>query len=77
MVIDCEHHLQPFEIWKKRGGKPGEMVLMRAPDGRLIRPLDDATHDIQKHLKYMDISGIDMAVLSCTEVDSLDEAKIF
>jgi len=77
MVIDCEHHLQPFEIWKKRGGKPGETTLMRAVDGRLIRPLDDATHDIQKHLKYMDIAGIDMAVLSCTEVDSLDEAKIF
>ena len=77
MVIDCEHHLQPFEIWKKRGGKPGETVMMRAPDGRLIRPLDDSTHDVQKHLNYMDLSGIDMAVLSCTGVDSLDEARIF
>lgn len=77
MVIDCEHHLQPVEIWKKRGGKPGETVLMRAPDGRLIRPLDDSTHDVQKHLSYMDLSGIDMAVLSCTAVDSLEEARIF
>src|SRR3972149_7279680 len=77
MVIDCEHHLQPFEIWKKRGGRPGETVMMRAPDGRLLRPLDDSTHDVQKHLNYMDLSGIDMAVLSCTGVDSLDEARVF
>ena len=77
MVIDCEHHLQPYEIWKQRGGQPGQRVLERAADGRLIRPLDDATHDIQIHLKYMDAAGIDMAVLSATQVDSLDEAKIF
>lgn len=77
MVIDFEHHLQPYEIWKKRGGKPGQTVLMRAADGRLIRPLDDATHDIHIHLKYMDAAGIDMAVLSGTQVDSLDEVKIF
>lgn len=77
MVMDCVHHLQPLEIWKKRGGKPGETTLMRAVDSRLIRPLDDSTYNIQKHLEYMDIAGIDMAVLSCTEVDSLDEAKIF
>ncbi len=77
MVIDFEHHLQPYEIWKKRGGKPGQRVLMRAADGRLIRPLDDATHDIHIHLRYMDVAGIDMVVLSGTQVDSLDEAKIF
>lgn len=77
MVIDFEHHLQPYEIWKKRGGKQGQRVLMRAADGKLIRPLDDATHDIQIHLTYMDTAGIDMAVLSGTQVDSLDEAKIF
>jgi len=77
MVIDFEHHLQPREIWEKRGGKPGQTVLMRTPDGRLVRPLDDATHDIQIHLKYMDAAGIDMAVISGTQVDSIDEAKIF
>lgn len=77
MVIDFEHHLQPPEIWKKRGGKPGQTVLMRTPDGRLIRPLDDATHDIRIHLKYMDAAGLDMAVISGTQVDSVDEAKIF
>jgi predicted TIM-barrel fold metal-dependent hydrolase len=77
MVIDFEHHLQPYEIWGKRGSKNGQRVLLRATDGRLIRPLDDATHDIQIHLEYMDAAGIDMAVLSGTQVDSLNEAKIF
>lgn len=53
------------------------MVVQRAPDGTPLRPLDDSTHDITIHLNNMDIAGIDMAVLSGTEVDSLEEAKIF
>lgn len=77
MVIDFEHHLQPREIWEKRGGKPGQTVMMRAPDGRLLRPLEDATHDISIHLKNMDAAGIDMAVITGTSVDSLEEVKIF
>jgi len=77
LVIDMEHHLEPREVWEKRGGKPGQVVMQRAPDGTLLRPLDDSTHDTNIHLKYMDIAGIDMAVLSCTEASSLEEAKIF
>ena len=42
MVIDFEHHLQPYEIWKRRGGKPGQTVMMKAADGSLLRPLDDS-----------------------------------
>jgi predicted TIM-barrel fold metal-dependent hydrolase len=76
-VIDVEHHLEPREVWEKRGGKPGQLVLQRAPDGSIIRPLDDSTHDIDIHLKNMDIAGIDMAVLSGTEVDSVEEARVF
>ena len=77
MIIDLEHHLEPPEVWKKRGGKPGQRVMQYAADGTPLRPLDDSTHDIAIHLKNMDIAGIDMAVLSGTEVDSLEEAKIF
>ena len=77
MVIDLEHHLAPREIWKRRGGKPGTMVMQRAPDGTALRPLDDATHDVSIHLANMDIAGIDMAVLTGTEVDSLDDARLF
>ncbi len=46
MIIDFEHHYTPYDIWKKRGGKPGEIVRMVTPDGRELRPLDDASHDI-------------------------------
>lgn len=76
MIIDFEHHYTPKEIWERRGGKTGEIVRMVAPDGREIRPLDDACHDIQLHLKNMDIAGIDMAVLTGT-VDNLAEATLF
>lgn len=77
MVIDLEHHLEPREVWEMRGGKPGKFVMQHAPDGTPLRPLDDSTHDIGLHLKYMDIAGIDMAVLSGTEAESLDVAKKF
>jgi len=76
MIIDFEHHYIPYEIWTKKGGKPGQIVRVFSPDGREIRPLDDASHDIQIHLKNMDIAGIDMAVLTGT-IDSLEEAKLF
>jgi len=75
MVIDVEHHYTPFELWKKRGGKPGEIVRVFSPDGREIRPLDDASHDIELHLRNMDIAGIDMAVLT-QSADNLEEAKL-
>ena len=77
MIVDLEHHLEPREVWEKRGGKPGKLVLQHAPDGTPLRPLDDATHDITLHLKNMDVGGIDMAVLSGTEVDSVEEARQF
>jgi predicted TIM-barrel fold metal-dependent hydrolase len=77
VVVDVEHHLEPWEVWEKRGGKPGQTVMQLAPDGTLLRPLDDSTHDVTIHLKYMDIAGVDMAVLSGTEVGSVEEAKIF
>lgn len=77
MIIDLEHHLEPREVWEKRGGKPGQLVMQLAPDGTPLRPLDDSTWDVQIHLKYMDMAGIDMAVLSCTEANTVEEAKAF
>jgi len=77
LVIDLEHHLAPRDVWEMRGGKPGQMVLQHAVDGTPLRPLNDSTHDVGLHLKYMDIAGIDMAVLSGTEAENLDVAKKF
>ncbi len=76
MIIDFEHHYTPIETWTKRGGKKGQVVRMFSPEGKEIRPLYDADHDIELHLKYMDMAGIDMAVLS-KNLDDLDEAKLF
>ena len=76
MVIDFEHHYTPYETWKRRGGKEGEVVRMFSPEGKEIRPLYDADHDIELHLKYMDQAGIDMAVLS-KNLDNLEEAKLY
>ena len=76
MVIDFEHHYTPIETWTKRGGKKGEVVRMFSAEGKEIRPLYDADHDIELHLKYMDMAGIDMAVLS-KNLDDLEEAKLF
>ena len=76
MVIDFEHHYTPYEIWKGRGGKPGEIVRVFAPDGKEIRPLYDADHDIPLHLEYMDMAGIDMAVLAKC-MDSVEDVKIY
>ncbi len=74
MIIDFEHHYTPLETWTRRGGKKGQVVRMFSPEGKEIRPLYDADHDIELHLKYMDMAGIDMAVLS-KNLDSLEEAK--
>ena len=76
MIIDFEHHYTPLETWTKRGGKKGQVVRMFSPEGKEIRPLYDADHDIELHLKYMDMAGIDMAVLS-KNLDNLEEAKLY
>ncbi len=77
MIVDVEHHLETKESWEKCGGKPGQTVILRAPDGTILRPLDDASWDIEIHLKNMDIAGIDMTVLSSPSVMPLEEAKKF
>jgi aminocarboxymuconate-semialdehyde decarboxylase len=75
MIVDVEHHLQTRESWLKSGGKPGQTVIVRAPDGTILRPLDDASWDIEIHLKDMDTAGIDMTVLSSPSVMPVEGAK--
>jgi len=76
MIIDFEHHYTPYEIWKQRGGKKGEVVRIFSPEGKEIRPLYDVDYDIPRHLKVMDMAGIDMAVLA-KSLDTFEEAKIY
>ena len=75
MIIDFEHHYKPYEMWQKRGGKPGEVVRIFDEDGRQIRYEFDNTYDISLHLRHMDLAGIDMAVLSMMGMATLEEAK--
>ncbi len=75
MIVDVEHHLQTKESWIKSGGKPGQTIIIRAPDGTILKPLDDASWDVEIHLKNMDAAGIDMTVLSAPSVLPVEEAK--
>ncbi len=76
MIIDVEHHLERREAWEKTGGKSGEIVLARDANGTIVRYLDDASWNIEMHLKNMDIAGIDMAVISYPSPMPLEETKI-
>lgn len=76
MIIDVEHHYTPYKIWEQRGGKPGQIIRVFTEDNKVKQTLTDAAHDVQLHLKYMDIAGIDMAVLSCN-IQDLEEAKVY
>jgi len=76
MIIDFEHHYMPYEVWKKRGGKSGEIVRQFAPDGKEIGPLDDANYNMELHLKHMDMAGIDMAVVT-GGAHGLEEARLY
>ena len=76
MIIDFEHHVMPYEAWKKKGGKEQQAVRLFSADGAPMLSLYSAIHDIELHLKTMDIAGIDMAVLS-NNADDLEEAKLF
>jgi len=45
MIIELEHHLEPREVWEKRGGKPGQLVVQYASDGTPLRPLERAVDE--------------------------------
>jgi predicted TIM-barrel fold metal-dependent hydrolase len=77
MVIDVEHHLETKESWERRGGKRGQFIQQRGPDGMPLLPLYDAIYDVEIHLRDMDLAGIDMALLSGPEAYSLEEAKTY
>ncbi|MDP2643727.1 MAG: amidohydrolase family protein [Desulfobacterales bacterium] len=74
MIIDWQHHLTPEPIWRERGGKADETVLLHQY-GKLIMPLYESCYLIEKHLEDMAQAGIDMAVLSETPYQ-LDECRL-
>src|SRR3972149_1350447 len=76
MIIDFEHHIMPEVLGRKWGGIPGQVILVRTPDGRIKYPLDDAHYNLDLHLEFMDAAGIDVAVLTQSGANNMEEAKI-
>lgn len=65
MIVDFEHHYFPEELFFKYGGKPGEVVVLYH-NGIPQVSLHDKLYMVDEHLRFMDDSGIDVAVLSTT-----------
>ena len=63
MIIDCEHHYLPEELFLKKGGKKGERVIFYE-NGKPRTTLQPELCDVEEHLRVMDEAGIDLAVLS-------------
>jgi len=72
MIIDWQHHVSPEEIYKRRGGKAGQAFIQ---DGKVGMHLYAEIYQIEKHLEFMDASGIDVAVLSAT-LDSVGDCRL-
>lgn len=74
MIIDWQHHYFPEKLWKKLGGKPGEVVhVLQGGMPRLS--LFEQLYRIDQQLTDMDNGGIDIAVLSCT-MQSLEDSRM-
>jgi predicted TIM-barrel fold metal-dependent hydrolase len=74
MIIDWQHHFTPEEMWKQRGGKPGEDVYFYQ-HGKHVMVMYHNLYMVEKHLDDMDAVGIDVSVFSETTY-TLDECRI-
>ena len=62
MIVDWQHHFSPQELINRRGG---------ATEG----PRREGDR-VDKHLEWMDAAGIDVAVLSASRCNTLEECVI-
>ncbi len=76
MVIDLEHHWSPEELWRRHGGKEGQLVPQRRY-GKTGGDLYDGLYRIDRHFEFMDSAGIDMAVITGGFGGILEECQIF
>ena len=72
LIIDWQHHFAPQEVYGKKG-KPGQAYYERGKVGAHVR---EEIYQIDKHLKFMDAAGIDIAVLSSPTLHTIEECKI-
>ncbi len=64
MIIDWQHHMSPKAVYDGRGGN-GDVVLR---NGKVAIHLKKEVYDVDKHLEYMNGSGIDICVISSSPI---------
>jgi predicted TIM-barrel fold metal-dependent hydrolase len=72
MIIDWQHHFSPKAISDKRGGKAGQPVMEKGMVGLYIH---EEVYTVEKHLQFMEETGIDKCVLSAT-LSSVEDCKL-
>jgi len=76
MIIDWQHHIATKESFERRGGKEDQLVWGLDAEGRGRGLLRNEIYRVDKHLKFMDAAGIDLAVIStfCSTVEDCKAA---
>jgi len=65
VIVDFQHHYTPRELFKE---DPGDKVILRYDEnGAPSYSFHSLLHDLDEHIRMMDESGIDVAVLSCAQ----------
>ena len=75
MIIDLEHHIYAEEQLRKTGGKAGGAVRTWDADGKLRIHRFHGSSDINRHLRFLDEAGIDMAVLTSNSKGDLEQLR--
>ncbi len=64
MIVDVEHHIFPEEQTLKGHSGSGRVIeRYRNPEGKVVRRVYEGAATAEGHLRFMDQSGIDIAVL--------------
>jgi predicted TIM-barrel fold metal-dependent hydrolase len=64
LIIDFQHHYIPPKLAERYGARRGEKVVLT--EGGIPKfTMHDRVFDLQQQLRDLEVSGIDLAVLSC------------
>ncbi len=64
MIIDFQHHYVPWQLAERHGVRRGEKVNV-TEDGLAKFTFHDRVYDLDAQVRDMELSGMDLAVLSC------------
>ena len=63
MIVDWQHHIGSKAVFDRRGGKPGEPVYT---NGKIVLHPRAEVYQVEKHLEFMENTGIDSCMVSST-----------